>query len=147
MNDTTALTALESEFWPPNLTAAIEPPVTILKKAAAELSVRTNQVLEGRVQSSPARIGPGSLPKFFEISFQVRAPSLSNYTVELFSVQHDSRLYPVTFAGDAVEEVVEDGDQLQAQSDRELTDRLRVLLATAHVRKVISGLLAQTKET
>lgn len=144
MNDTPALTAPESGYWPPNLTAPIEAPVTILKKAAAELSARTNNVLEGRVQSSPTRIGPGSLPKFFEISFQVRAPSLNNYTVELFSVQHDSRLYPVIFAGDAVEELVEDGEQLQAQSDRELTDRLRDLLATAHVRKVVSGLLAQT---
>jgi hypothetical protein len=131
-----------TNFWPDNLTNTELPtaPLVVLKRAAAELGQLTKNLLEGRVVSQ--RIVDDDLkPAGVSHSFYVVAPTLDNYTVQLFEARHGDLLYPVSLSGSPIRSM---GLKYKSAKDEaELTELVRKLLGSEHVRKVVAGLLAQ----
>lgn len=135
-------TSAESSFWPADLASELPTaPVTVLRRAAAELGQMTKNLLEGVVETSPfvdLRRKP-----MISHTFLVRAPTLDNYSVELFEAQHGTLLYPVTVKGDAFAR--------QGIATKEIKDEaslagvVRQILRSEYARKVVASMLAQVQ--
>ncbi len=73
-------------LWPTDLAPlAARTPLTILKEQASQLGAATKNLLEGHVTTYTSD-EPND--RLFKHRFNIVAPSLGNYTYELFQVTH-----------------------------------------------------------
>jgi hypothetical protein len=120
------------DLWPDDLIEEeVDAPVVILRKQADFLSAKTKGMLTARVQTSADE---GLLTH----TFIIVAPSLDDYTYELFIVMHDFELYPVTI------QVGQDSEE--AQSKEEYLTKLRTLFGSLRTKRLIRGLLVHVAE-
>lgn len=78
----------QRDFWPDiAVSEPVSAPLSLLKKQATALGRKTKGLLEGRVDTT-TRLGD------FVHSFKIVAPTLDDYSYELFRVVHDVLLYP-----------------------------------------------------
>src|SRR5580704_7321925 len=76
------------DFWPPIEKGSTRTPVSILRQQAALLGKHTKNLLEAKVDTE-ASAGR------FAYRFIIEAPALGGYQYQLFSIEHDEKLYPV----------------------------------------------------
>lgn len=103
-------------------------PVAILREQGQMLAQATKGLLhaESRVQAD----GSG-----FEVAMRIVAPSLNNYTYEIFRVTHGVELYPAWVSADA--------EAIECRDERAFEQAVAKVLQSDRVRRAISGLLAQ----
>ncbi|HEX8197714.1 MAG TPA: hypothetical protein VF571_16095 [Pyrinomonadaceae bacterium] len=118
----------------------IKLPVTILKEQATILGEKTNKILEAKVyplgMSDKERVG---------YYLNIIAPALSNYKFEVLSIDHPALfVYPLnlhykTHEGAWTSSVCKD--------ETEFISKLKEVLSSEIVHKVIASLIAQSKAT
>ena len=121
------------DLWPATITATSDlvTPVALLKEQAALLGEKTQNLVVAEVSS---RAG-GTI---FYHNFNLVAPALEGYRYNLFTLQHNIDLYPVT--------LMTFGSVLTIQSQEELIERLREALSDERTTKVIKSLIAQVSQ-
>ncbi|MFZ2452211.1 MAG: hypothetical protein WAW36_17015 [Methylovulum miyakonense] len=109
----------------------IKPPVAILKELGQELERITQGLLVTKVEQS-------NNGDDFYLEFYITAPSLNNYSYEVFSISHDINFYPLNVF--ALNQPAKN-----ANNQEELEAIFKEIFSNNKVRKVINGLLAQIK--
>jgi|APLak6261659120_1056016.scaffolds.fasta_scaffold17298_1 hypothetical protein len=110
------------------------PPIAVLKELAQGLEKRTKGLLVGRVEqffSDPD----------FSLQFYITAPSLNNYSYEVFSVTHDLSFYPLHIWWTVSQTSRIAGNQEDFEKE------LKTIFSSPEVKKVINGLLAQIQSS
>lgn len=110
----------------------VKPPIAILKEVALGLEKKTKGLLIGDIEQI-------IYSDEFKLSFYITAPSLNNYTYEVFDITHDLNFYPLKIRTSNDEVSVEDKTQEQ------LEDTLKEIFSLPKIKVVINGLLAQIK--
>ena len=119
-----------ADLWPPEVgTTTIVPPLAILRRQAAILGERTQNLLEGKVET----LAEGD--QFWQW-FYIVAPSL-DYKYLLFEVKHDVVGYPVTYFVNTI--------PFQLRSPEEFVGWLKETLNSDQTKRVVGSLLAQVK--
>jgi hypothetical protein len=116
--------ATPADLWGNIQATSVRTPVAILREQAALLGKKTQNVIEGRVDS---RSSGGE----FYHSFNLVVPALDDYTYQLFIIRHDVNLYPVKL------------DWQQFGSESEFTNALREKLSSPETIRIVQNLLAQ----
>jgi hypothetical protein len=113
----------------------VKPPIAVLKELAQGLEKRTNGLLIGEVEQSFWN------QEKIKLEFYIKAPSLNNYSYEVFNLNHDLSFYPLEIrpSNERSPLIVENQDELEA--------KLKTIFSSPEVKKVINGLLAQIKST
>ena len=129
------MTEKPNDFWPSDLIdESVIPPVTILKRAASELSDRTRGLLLGDVRF----MGKGDDETLF-YSLQIVCPALDNFSYGILSMSHGIGLYPTSvtaaFLGDG-----------EASNADELAALIRSVLQHDDVKRIVSSLIVQSKD-
>lgn len=120
--------AAKTDLWGDLAPLDVRPPVAILREQAALLGAKTKNLIRAKVETTVVR---GDLSH----SFDLVAPTLDNYTYELFRVYHGVRdLYPVKLLDDR---------KLSLKTEQELVDWLGAKLSSDETKKLIGNLLAQ----
>ena len=129
------------DLWPDIEQSKVVPPLAILREQAAALGNKTGHLLEGRVNTRTGEDGN------FIHSFYVVAPTLDNYTYNLFSISHGANAYPVTVS--RPQRMGPDNrplpETLIINSEKELLDYLREVLNSEKTKGIVGSLLAQVK--
>jgi hypothetical protein len=147
-------------LWPTDLAPTVErTPLTILKEQAAQLGVRTKNLLEGRVDTTthleflaPTKNlleGHVIFPqdevqsRVFRHVFSIVAPSLGGYRYELLAVGHRVEPYPLVahFYGHPSAKP----ESKELASEAAFIDYLREVFASDETRRIIGALLAQVQ--
>jgi hypothetical protein len=126
--------ALNIDLWPRAKFATddIVTPVSILRRQAALLGEKTQQLVTAEVSSAAT----GSQ---MEHSFRLVAPALNNYRYELFSVVHQvDEIYPLTG-------FFREFPARKIPSQTALVEWLREVLSSESTLKRIDALMAQAK--
>jgi hypothetical protein len=124
------------DLWPQIEAVDVRTPGTILKQQAALLGKHTKNLLEGRVLTQ-GRAG------LFIHHFMIDAPTL-NYSMELFAVSHDLKLYPVRIEeAPSVRLDLPPGSLLN--SEVEFVDWLKAVFNAAETKRILSTLMAQVE--
>jgi hypothetical protein len=119
------------DLWPPEVgTTTIVPPLAILRRQAVILGERTQNLIEGQVETL-------TQGERFRQRFYIVAPSL-DYKYLLFEIQHDVIGYPVTV-------VERDGIPFQLDTQEEFVNWLKQTLSSDETRRVVASLLSQVK--
>jgi hypothetical protein len=124
------------DLWPELGQSQVTPPVAILREQAAALGNKTNGLLQGQVDT---RVEGG----VFHHRFLVVAPTLDDYTYELFWIEHGADQYPVyapTIPKGAIPRMKQNLD-----TEKELVDYIREVLNSDKTKSVVGSLLAQAK--
>lgn len=119
--------ATQTDFWGDIAPTVVRTPSAILKEQAALLGTKTRNLIEARVNTDAA---------FGEIRhrFFLVVPALGDYTYQLFRIEHDVNLYPVT---------VESEPPVRLDSERDFIKWLQATLSSDHTKKIVGNLLAQ----
>ncbi|MCX6622094.1 MAG: hypothetical protein NTY38_13705 [Acidobacteria bacterium] len=112
---------------------SITTPTAILQQQASYLGQATKNVLEARVEVS---IFDRDRDQFY-LSFRVVAPTLDDFTVELFAVKHGIELYPVT--------PVSGERHPPLDTQQELVEYVGCVLKSDRTKKILRALLAQAR--
>ena len=126
-----------TDLWPEELAAepAQKAPGGILREPAALLGPRTNNLLEGRVETRPD-------PRMARLhhSFKIDcASALDFYQFDLFSLSHGvNEFYPL--------EALAHGKQVQLNSEADLIAWLRTVFASPETKRIIGTLLAMIEQ-
>jgi hypothetical protein len=123
------------DLWPDDLGPAGNiptPPVVILREQGAILGQKTQNIVEGVVQSS-------SSSTEFTHQFYLNAPALGQYRYLLFTLVHPISFYPLRIAGQFTGNVV-------VSSQEEFIEALRGLFSLDQVKSVIQALIAQSQQ-
>jgi hypothetical protein len=144
-----AMCPVGDSLWPEDLSPGhTKAPATILRKQGLLLGKMTDNLVVGRVvahqeQSSriPAptmapRVSAPALP--ISYSFELVAPVLNDYAVELFSVRHGEKLYPATISS----RLVKGGT---AKSQEQFMELLKTIFNSEKTKNIIQSLLAQSQ--
>ena len=125
------------DLWPDIEQSQVVPPVAILREQAAALGKKTHNLLNGRVQTRTNGTR-------FVHTFYIVAPTLDDYSYELFSIEHGPDQYPVQAPGrpGPMPRIME-----RIETDKELIDYVREVLNSDRTKKVVGSLLAQVKAT
>lgn len=131
----------------------VKPPIAVLKELAQGLEKRTAGLLVGEVTQDYWN-------SKFRLQFYIRVPSLNNYSYNVFEIEHDLSFYPLRIkptdsdifkasskASLDLDENFEEYRYLDAKDQDELEEILKTIFSSPEVKKVINGLLAQTKST
>ena len=111
----------------------IETPVSILRSQAVALNKATKGLLDARVAPMKAE---GEL--CFE--FRIVVPSLGNYSATILEIRHEMALYPVSIFADGIGGyAAADGNQFK--------EVLKTILQSELVRRTITGLMAQARDS
>jgi len=122
-------------------------PVTIQKEQASKLGQKTKNIVEARVKKMQG------LRDQFIYSFNLFALTL-NYEYDLFSIEYGIEPYPVKIVAEA-EIIKEFGREklynttgsgkffVEADSDKEFINYLRIILNSEKSKRVISAILTQ----
>ena len=119
----------------------IKLPVTILKEQATILGEKTNKILEAKVSAL-------KLSTNEEVGYKLSivAPALGNYVYQVLTIYHPAIfVYPVT-----VLYRDDDGDESYeaiCEDESDLIEKLREILSSDIVHKVIVALISQSKAT
>lgn len=131
---------------------SVKPPVAALKELAQGLEKRTAGLLVGEVAQDYLN------PKF-RLQFYIRAPSLNNYSYNVFEIEHDLSFYPLRIKPTdrdilkASSKASIDFDEfkeyryMDVKNQEELEEILKTIFSSPQVKRVINGLLAQIKST
>jgi len=145
-------------LWPEIEPAAARPPVSILKEQGTLLGSKTNNLVEGKVESIPE---PDEATMGY--SFYIVAPVLGGYRYRLFTIEHDIRMYPVNFTLES--EIMVDVDPEKysrstvkammerqrgvhtdtANNEPEFLELLKKIFSAKKTREIIAAILAQSK--
>jgi hypothetical protein len=117
--------AAQTDFWGDIAPAAIRTPLAILREQAALLGAKTRNLVEATVATNVR--GPEFIHRF-----NLVAPSMGNYTYELFIVVHRIEMYPITVL-----------PGLSLKTEEAFTEWLRDTLSSDTTKKIIANLLAQ----
>jgi hypothetical protein len=122
------------DLWPANLgIREVIPPIAILREQSALLEQKTNEALQGvieTVSSEKARL--------FRHDFYIRAAALRGYRYLLFSVLHGVKLYPAEILDTESENLTRCEDQEAFQN------ALQEILADEETQQLIATLIAQS---
>jgi hypothetical protein len=120
------------DLWPPEVgTTTVVPPLAILRRQAVILGERTQNLIEGVVETMPQGDG-------FRQLFYIVAPSF-DYKYLLFEIRHGVIGYPVTaFARGG-------RDSWQLETQEQFVRWLKEILASEETKRVVGSLLAQVK--
>lgn len=123
----------DEDLWPADITSppVDKPPLAVLKAQAAALAKKTGNLLEAEVNTRPDIDGG------LVLRFTLVAPALSDYRYDLFTAVQSAALYPVKLLFD-------DGTYI-ADSEEALKKHLRHFFASEQARKIVSGLIAQSR--
>lgn len=109
-----------------------EAPVAILRQQAAALGKQTRNILEGYVRRTES-----PKPTILSFSFEVVAPGLGDYRVELLTVYHEVvPFYPV--------HVTWNGARTPCTSEDEFKEKLRAIFNDSATQAVLQSLLDQS---
>jgi hypothetical protein len=121
------------DLWPGTFgDVKVTPPVKLLREQADLLGDKTGGLLEGLVSTS--KDGEN-----FVHSFYVVAPSLEDYSYQLFAVNHPLEFYPALIWAGNSEQPIRSADAEQFE------EHLRQVLGSERTLKVIAALLAQVE--
>lgn len=112
----------------------IRTPTAILKEQADALSTLTKGILDGRVGIDQG--GKGLILEFFIV-----ARAINGYSYELLNVTHDVELYPAY-----VFTQTNNRGRVECNDEQEFEDYLGEILSSNKVKRIISALIAQSKE-
>ena len=110
-------------------------PTSILREQAAILSQLTKGVLIGSIEQEPA---PNNVLAY---NFAITAPAINNHKITILTVQYAITIYPLTLT-DRTTQV-----QRQCLSEEAFTSALKGVLSSLQVRRVISALLIQSRDS
>jgi hypothetical protein len=128
----------QRDFWPDiAVLELVSTPLTLLKEQATALARKTKGLLEGRIHTTN-RIGTTDRIGEFTHSFAIVAPTLDNYSYELFRVAHGVSMYPARIE-------VSSSSRFEVKTEQEFVDALKQVLSSPETMRVISALLAQAK--
>lgn len=114
--------------------SSVKPPIAVLKELAQGLETKTKGLLVCKVEqffSDPD----------FALQFYITAPSLNNYSYEVFNITHNLSFYPLHIWWPANQK------SLIVVNQEEFEKELKTIFSSPEVKKVINGLLAQIKST
>jgi hypothetical protein len=119
--------AAQPDFWGDIAPGTVRTPAAILREQATLLGTKTKNLIEARVVTDAS---------FGEIRhrFLLVVPGLDNYKYQLFRIEHDVNLYPVT---------VETEPPVLLETERDFTKWLQSTLSSDHTRKILGNLLSQ----
>jgi hypothetical protein len=119
--------AAQPDFWGDIAPGTRRTPVAILREQASLLGTKTKNLIEARVVTEAS---------FGEIRhrFLLVAPGLDNYKYQLFRIEHDVNLYPVT---------VETEPPVLLETEPDFTKWLQFTLSSDHTKRIVGNLLAQ----
>jgi hypothetical protein len=129
-----------ADLWPPEVgTTSVVPPLAILRRQAAILGERTQNLLEGQVDT----LTEGDQ---FRQLFYIVAPSLS-YRYKLFEVRHGVSGYPVyyEFPRRVFPTFGTAPAGLELDTPEKFADWLKDTLASDETRRVVGSLLSQVR--
>ena len=129
------------DLWPDLEQSQIVPPVAILREQAAALGKKTNYLLTGRVDTRILLDGG------FRHTFHVVAPTLDDYSFDLFWIEHGAGQYPVMAPPLPMGNIARAPIDENLASENELLEYVREVLNSETTKRVVSSLLAQVKAT
>jgi hypothetical protein len=123
------------DLWPEDIAEPgdLKPPVVILREQATYLGAKTQNIVEGDVDTSALLQGEG-----FRHTFYVVAPALGGYRFHLFEVTHGMGLYLITIRWQ--------DKPHQAESEEEFLNVLRDIFTSEETKRVIRSLIIQSKK-
>lgn len=114
---------------------SVKPPIAVLKELGTEFERLTKGLLNTKVEQDYY-----SSSETIQASFVINAPSLNNYSYEVFEIRHDLGFYPLII------ECRQLGiESKKAADQRELEVIIKEIFSSPEVKRVINGLLAQIK--
>ncbi|MDO9105724.1 MAG: hypothetical protein Q7U57_12290 [Methylovulum sp.] len=113
----------------------VKPPIAVLKELGAEFEKLTKGLLSTEVEQRYY-----SSRESMQASFIINAPSLNNYSYEVFEINYDLNFYPLTISCRQF-----DTESKEAANQEELETILKDIFLSPGVKKVVNGLLAQIK--
>jgi hypothetical protein len=116
----------------------VKPPIAVLKELGQGLEKRTQGLLVGKV-------GQTNYSNDFKLEFCIVAPSLNNYSYEVFSVNHNLNFYPLELTITATRLPNNSFATEEIENQEEFEKKLKIIFSSSEVKKVINGLLAQIK--
>jgi hypothetical protein len=119
--------AAHADLWGEIAPSAVRAPVSILREQASLLGAKTNNLIEGKVET---QIEGNRFYHFFNLV----VPSLDNYSYELFRIWTNVSLYPVHVPPPPYTEIEDEGA---------FVDWLGQTLSSAETKRIIGNLLAQ----
>ena len=116
----------------------IRSPKGILAEQARALSARTRQALWGRVTTSV-------LSDYDLVSHELSivVPRIKNYTVAVVRVDHPAEMYPARIYDLLADKYA----SKECRDEEEFEQALKAILQSERIRKVISALLTQSKDS
>lgn len=111
----------------------VKPPIAVLKELGTEFEKLTKGLLSTEVKQRYYSSSGSVLA-----SFVINAPSLNNYSYEVFEIMHDLGFYPLTINQ-------QDKPRKEAANQEELETILKEIFSSPEVKKVVNGLLTQIK--
>jgi hypothetical protein len=117
---------------------SVKPPIAVLKELAQELAQKTQGLLVGKVEQS-------NLSNEFSLEFYITAPSLNNYSYEVFRINHDLDFYPLELTITATRLPNRSYAVEKVKNQEKFEEKLKIIFSSPEVKKVINGLLAQIK--
>lgn len=130
------MTTSKEDLWPSANDLVAEPadraPLLLLREQAALLGEKTQNIVEANVSASPDADGSS-----LDIRLTVVAPALGGYEYVLLQAKQPVDLYPISMD-------FED-KHWTASDEKGLKQHLTSLFNSARTRKIISSLIAQSK--
>jgi hypothetical protein len=113
---------------------SVKPPIAVLKELVQALEKKTQGLLTGKVEQN-------IWASEFKLEFYITAPSLNNYSYEVFSLTHNLNFYPLDIRSS------NENTFSKVNDPEELEVKLKTIFSSPEVKRVINGLLAQIKST
>src|SRR5271170_6263647 len=119
--------AAHADLWGEIAPSSVRTPASILREQASLLGTKTNQLIEGKVETQIE----GN--RFYHL-FNLVVPVLDNYCYELFRIWTNVSLYPVHVSPPPYTEV---------EDEAAFVNWLALKLSSSETKRVIGNLLAQ----
>ena len=123
------------DLWPSDIgVSELVSPVSILRKQASFLGMKTKNLVEGKVELTQDN------GKNFQYVFYLVAPALKNYRYRLFIIIYPVEFYPVTIDFEAKNK------GLTAKDYDDYLAKLKGVLTDEKTTSVIKALISQSQE-
>ena len=113
----------------------LETPFAILRAQANALRKLTGGVLDARIVTSQTPSAE------LEHEFRIVAPALGSYSTEILSIRHSAQLYPVRVSAPDF-----GWGGTDSIDSAELKANLKTVLQGDRARKIVAGLVAQSRD-
>ena len=121
---------MAESFWSIPETGGIRTPLVILREQARALTEATKGKLEGKLLRTTG-------DDRFVFSLDINVPSLNGYRYRVLQVDHGIELYPLAIKFFPMDK------SFLLDSEESFVEKLKELLASEQMRRVIAGLMAQ----